>query len=67
LEVIVQLPSDEIIQRTNIFFRDRYGEELTTEEAIECVNNLTNYFEKIQDWDRNKRIEEEGSSNPGRD
>jgi hypothetical protein len=62
----VQLPSEEIIQRTKIFFRDHYGEELTTEKAIECVNNLTNYFEILIDWDRNKGIErEEGSSNLG--
>jgi hypothetical protein len=51
--------SDQIIQRTKNFFRDKYGKELTTEEAIECMENVSNLADLLRDWDRSKRIKGE--------
>jgi len=37
--------SDEMIHRTKNLFKDEYGKELSTEDAIECLDNMTNFAE----------------------
>jgi len=35
--------SDEMIQKTKTLFHDKYGKELTTQDAIECLENITRF------------------------
>ncbi len=44
--------SEELIQNTKDHFREHYSAELTTEDAIESLNNLTSLFELLMEWDR---------------
>jgi uncharacterized 2Fe-2S/4Fe-4S cluster protein (DUF4445 family) len=44
--------SKELILSTKNNFREHYGAELTTEDAVESLNNLTGYFELLIKWDR---------------
>jgi|GEM_PF-4921420 len=41
--------SDEMIQKTKTLFRDEYGKELSTEDAIECLDNMTRFAETLID------------------
>ena len=51
--------SDEMIQKTKDHFREHYGAELTTEDAIESLNNLTNLFELLMKWDQESKEKDE--------
>lgn len=44
--------SNEMIQKTKDHFREHYGAELSTEDAIESLENLTGFFELLMKWDR---------------
>ena len=37
--------SKKLIQETKTLFRDEYGTELSTEDAIECLENMTRLAE----------------------
>ena len=39
--------SDEMIQKTKTLFQDKYGKELSTEDAIECLENITRFAETL--------------------
>lgn len=41
--------SDEMIQKTKDLFRDQNGADLSTEDAIECLDNMTNFAETLID------------------
>ena len=39
--------SDEMIQKTKSLFHDEYGKDLSTEDAIECLENMTRFAETL--------------------
>ncbi len=39
--------SDEMIQRTKDLLKDDFGKELSTEDAIECLDNMTRFAETL--------------------
>ncbi len=41
--------SNEMIQKTKDLFKDDYGKELSTEDAIECLDNMTRFAETLID------------------
>ena len=41
--------SDDMIQKTKDLFKDDHGKELTTEDAIECLDNMTRFTETLID------------------
>jgi len=41
--------SDEMIQKTKTLFHDKYGKELTSEDAIECLENMSRFAETLVD------------------
>jgi len=41
--------SNKLIQETKDLFKDDYGKELTTEDAIECLENITSFAETLLD------------------
>jgi hypothetical protein len=55
--------SEESIQKTKDHFREYYGAELTTEAAIESLNNLTSFFELLIEWDREDTQKQKQKSN----
>ncbi len=38
-----------MIQKTKTLFQDKYDEELTTEDAIECLENVSRFAETLMD------------------
>jgi len=48
--------SDEMIQKTKDHFREHYGAEFSTEDAIESLNNIVNLFELLMEWDLQDRM-----------
>ena len=51
--------SDETIQNTINHFRDHYGAELSTDDAIESLDNLVAYFQTLIRWSQEKDPEQE--------
>ena len=41
--------SDEMIQKTKDLFREQNGVELSTDDAIECLENITRFAELLID------------------
>jgi len=41
--------SEKLIQETKTIFKDDYGKELSTEDAIECLDNMTRFAETLID------------------
>lgn len=41
--------SEKLIQETKDLFKDDYGKELSTEDAIECLENITRLAETLLD------------------
>lgn len=56
--------SEESIQRAKDLFREHYGAELTTDDAIESLNNLTAFFEILMRWDREDKAKKQESDSP---
>ncbi|MDF1544693.1 MAG: hypothetical protein P1R58_06275 [bacterium] len=54
--------SEELIQSTKDHFRKHYGAELTTDDAIESLNNLTAFFEILIRWDREGGTQKQGET-----
>jgi len=53
--------SEELIQSTKDHLREHYGAELTTEDAIESLENLTYLFELLLKLYREDKEQEEGN------
>ena len=51
--------SDEMIQKTKDHFVELYGVELSTEDAIESLNNMATYLEIVIDWYESERTKED--------
>jgi hypothetical protein len=56
--------SEELIQSTKDHFREHYGAELTTDDAIESLNNLTALFEILMRWDREDKAKKQEGESP---
>ena len=41
--------SERLIQETKTILKDDYGKELSTEDAIECLDNMTRFAETLID------------------
>ena len=42
--------SDEMIQKTKAHFKEHYGAELSTDDAIESLDNMVALAELLIDW-----------------
>lgn len=45
-------PETDIIQITKDFWRERTGEEISATEAQEIVDNVSNFFRILSEWDQ---------------
>jgi len=49
--------SDEMIQKTKDHFREHYNVEFSTKDAIESLENITNLFDLLLEWDKKDKEE----------
>ena len=43
--------SDNTLEQTQAYWRERTGREVTAEDAREMVQNIADFFEVLQEWD----------------
>ena len=48
--------TEDLVRRTQDFFKEKYGKELSEEEAKLAMKRVTGYFRMLEKW---KRREEE--------
>jgi len=47
-------------ERAKTLFRDRFGVELSDDDLREVTQNLTTYFDLLNEWDRQDAKKQEG-------
>jgi HEPN domain-containing protein len=48
----MEIDETDIIRRTIDFWSDRYGEELSSDDAREIIRNVSGVFQLLREWEK---------------